>query len=247
MRPPSTITDEDLILHYYGEAAESEAIEAALERSPELARRFAELRGVLDAVVAPEPPARSDLYGHETWRRVRPRLTRRPAPRFARAVPWALAATLLLVLAFWAGRETAPTAPPTVARSELASERILLVAVAEHLERSQFLLLELANSPDEAIDSGRLASVRELKADSRLFRQAAERSGEGEVAFVLESLERFLTELGHVDPAARADLSELAGSLDDTDLLFKVRVLGTRLEERTRGARAQDTDTGPTV
>ena len=153
---------------------------------------------------------------------------------------WAIAATLLIVVSFWTGRETAIQIDEAideviaVALSEEARTRILLVEVANHLERSQFLLLELSHTDADSLDTDRLDAARELKAESRLYRQAAQRSGEGEVAFVLEELELFLTELAHLDSGAATDLEALLTRLDDNNLLFKVRVLGSRIEQRSK-------------
>ncbi len=241
MRLPETIEDQELVLYYYGESEHAEAIDRALDESPELERRFSDLRRVLDAVVTPEPPARSDLYGHEVWKRVYPRLEadRRDASgnrQLRRLAGWAIAATLLIVVSFWAGRQTADQidAAIDVALTEQARHRILLVEVADHLERSQFLLLELTHTDPESLDAERLDAARELKAQSRLYRQAAQQSGEGDVAYLLEELEIFLTELGHMGPGAAGDLAAWQQRIDDKNLLFKVRVLGSTIEERTR-------------
>lgn len=234
MRQPDSISDEDLILHYYGEGEHVRGIDEALESSTELEQRYAELRLVLDAVGPTSLPARSDLYGHEVWKRVYPHLERRRRPRLPKVAGWAVAASLLIVASFWAGRETAPRIEGPTAFSQQARNRVLLVAVADHLERSQFLLLELTNSEASGLDESRIDDARELKVESRLYRQAAQKGGEADVAFLLEELERFLTELAQTGPGAESDLAALLGRIEDKNLLFKVRVLGSQLEERTR-------------
>ncbi len=247
MKPPEPIEAEELVLYYYGESDRTDEIARALDDSPELARRYAELEAVLGAVEAPEPPQRSDLYGHEVWKRVYPELgsERRTAQSHGRLraiAGWALAATVLIVVSFWAGRETAVQIDEAVdvALSEEARHRILLVEVADHLERSQFLLLELTHTDPEGLDADRLGAARDLKTRSRLYRQAAMRSGEGDVAYLLEELELLLTELANMGPDG-ADLAAWQQRLDDRNLLFKVRVLGSRIEQRARPTSASPT------
>ena len=245
MRLPS---DEDLILHYYRDSERTDEIDALLDTSDELRRRFESIRAVLDAV-EPEPvPERSELYGHAVWRAVRPQIERplgRESSRwlsFPKAAGWAVAATLLLAISFWAGRESAPPAADVTALSAAARERILLVAVSDHLERSQFLLVELANAPGETVLESDLTAARELTRQNRLFRLAAQNNGESEVEQVLDELERFLTELAHVSTEESTELAGLVERLEQKNLIFKVRVLGARLDER-----AQPTDTTPTT
>ena len=93
------IGEDDLILHYYGEAADPRAIEQALAESADLRRRYAELARDLAAATTemPEPPA--DLAAR-VWRELRPRLERQPPgcrhcsaaasrpPGGTRAGPW---------------------------------------------------------------------------------------------------------------------------------------------------------------
>ena len=86
----------------------------------------------------------------------------------------ALAAAL--VVAFLLGQRFPAPAPPISAE---VRERILLVAVGNHLERSQMILVELANAPtDVPLDvSAERASADVLVSANRLYRQTALRSG----------------------------------------------------------------------
>jgi hypothetical protein len=113
-------------------------------------------------------------------------------------------------------------------------ERILLVAVGEHLEKSQMLLVELAHADAEAPAdvSGRAA---QLVAANRLYRQSALRAGEAGVADVLDELERFLVEVANAPTPLSADeVRELNQRIEARGLLFKVRVVGSRLREPAR-------------
>ena len=251
MRPPN---DEELILYYYGESDETDAVEAAIEHSAEVAQRYDTIRRVLDAVPRDEIPPRSELYGRQMWRRVSPRLADAASPggrgdratasgpSIGKAAGWALAATLLVVLAYWAGRQTASPPEAATALTEAGRQRILRSTVAEHLERSRFLLEEIANGEVEASDATLSPRLERLTTDNRIYRQAARHRADPDLVLVLEELERFLIELAHSDPSA-ADGRRLGERLDETGLLFKIRVLIAVLE---RGAAAPTPPTATT-
>jgi hypothetical protein len=145
-----------------------------------------------------------------------------------------LATAAALVLAFLLGREfpSAPRPLPPQAR-----ERVLLVAVGDHLERARMMLVEVQNaSPDEPLDlSAQREFADELVLANRLYRQASVRSGEPALAAVLEELERVLVELAAgPGPLSASDLAELQRRIEARGLLFKVRVIESRVREREK-------------
>jgi hypothetical protein len=149
-----------------------------------------------------------------------------------------LAAAAALVLAFQVGRHwpAVPTAAPTApAVAEGGRERILLVAVGDHLERTQMLLVELSNAPTtEARDIGlEQHQAQELVSANRLYREAATQAGEPGVASVLDELERLLVEVARgpetLQPAA---LAQIQRRIESRGLLFKVRVLESRVRQK---------------
>ena len=242
------LSDEELVLYYYGEAPDPEEIERFLESSKEEQRRYAELSRVLDTVEEPPLPEKSATYGASVWRRLGPQLEKKSwleswswealRPRREWALAGAMA--LLLVVAFVSGRFWPRQETVGVIAEQPTSsspERILLVTVAGHLERSEMLLLELVNTQENG--SFDLSLERELagelSGESRLYRQAALNAGQADVALVLEQLERVLVELAH-GPAETpsSELGELRLRLDEAGLLFKVRVVGSRLRQETR-------------
>ena len=99
------------------------------------------------------------------------------------------------------------------------------------------LLLELVNTRDNGdVD---LSVERQLASrlgdESRLYRQAAQQVGKSDVAALLEQLETVLLELSHGPEMVSADdLGELRVRLDEGDVLFKVRVLGSRLRQEVQ-------------
>jgi len=241
----SHLGDDDLVLLHYGEDVGPGA-RAHVAECAECAER---LRGLGRTLALVEPPAGVEPgpdYEARVWQRLEPALAR---PEPARVVPlrrpWrrvasfaALAAAL--VLAFLLGRRFPETAQPI---SAAARERVLLVAVSEHLERSQLVLIELANAPEgEALDvKAQRALADELVTSGRLYRQAAVREGEPALAAVLEELERVLLEVA-AGPEALAprDLAELQRRIESRGLLFKVRVIETQVREREKQLLPRD-------
>jgi hypothetical protein len=241
------LSDEELVLYYYGEAPDPEEIERFLESSKEEQRRYAELSRVLDTVEEPPIPEKSAAYGASVWQQLEPQLEKKSwlggwsweALRPRRE--WALAGAMamLLVVAFLTGRfwPRQETVAVIAEQPAPSPERILLVTVAGHLERSEMLLLELVNTQENG--SFDLSLERELagvlSGESRLYRQAALNAGQADVALVLEQLERVLVELAH-GPAETpsSELGALRLRLDEGGLLFKVRVVGSRLRQETR-------------
>ena len=234
----SHLSDDELALLHYREDAGAGA-EAHLASCADCERRLRALAETLSHAQLPEPPERGADYGAQVWARLAPQLGR---ARAAKVVPLrrgvvpgvaafaALAAAL--VLAFLLGRRFPAEPPP---RSAEVRERVLLVAVGEHLERSQMVLVELANAPaGEVVNvSAQRAMADELVTSGRLYREAAVRSGDQALAAVLEELERVLVEVAAGPEALQpADLEKLQQRIDSRGLLFKVRVVGTQVRER---------------
>ncbi len=239
-------SEDDLVLHHYGESDHA-SVAKQLAACAYCRASYQALQRVLAAVSASEVPERDAGYGAAVWRRLRPRLQQPPArakllPFVRRFVPvGAIAASLVLafVLGRTAGRNEVRVAQPIPAP---ARERILLVAVGEHLERSQMVLIELQNATGNGsvdIQSER-DWAEQLVPANRLYRQAALRAGEPGVASVLDDLERVLVEIAtSPDQLAPAALEELRQRIEAQGILFKVRVLGSQVRERETGSEAR--------
>ncbi len=249
------LTDEELVDYHYASGGNRDAgATAHLSQCAACRADFEALERTLAAVDAAPVPERGDDYGAQVWRRVEARLAARPgrswrfdwgewlAPRRL-ALAGAMAA--LLVAAFLAGRFAGPRpVVPTPTGSDVAAtaqgrDRILLVAVGDHLERSQMVLVELVNAkPGAALDiSGEQQRAQDLVAANRLYRQTAERVGETGVANVLDELERVLVEIAN-SPAkvSSPQLAELRKRIESRGILFKIRVVGTDLRARQKTA-----------
>ena len=241
------LSEEELILLHYGEAEDRSAAEGHLRECPACAASREQLARALALVPADEPPARDAAYGSRVWARLRPRLeggdgslpTRidemRPRKEARRFLPqhlasWgALAASL--ALAFWLGRQFpgGETAGPVV------RERILLVALGEHLERSRMVLAEVTNAQDPAEVSKDRRWAESLVAENRLYRQAAVRSGDTAAASLLDELERVLAEVANgPDELSQRQLEELRARIEERGLVFKVKVVEGQVRAKAR-------------
>ncbi len=121
-----------------------------------------------------------------------------------------------------------PAAPALAADT---GDRILLAAVAEHLQRSQMLILEYVHS-DRGPASAQRAQVwaESLVAANRLYRQVALAHREQAMASVLEELEPVLVEIEHSSSDQPAET--LAERIQSKDVLFKIRVVEAQIDQR---------------
>jgi len=238
----SHVSEDDLVLLHYREDAGEDA-GAHVASCEECAARLRALAETLSLATAPDAPERGDDYGAQVWARLRPQLGlpelalespkvvpfRRPL--WPRAAAFAALAAAL-VLAFLLGRRFPAEPQPLSAE---VRERVPLVAAGEHLERSQMVLVELSNAPaGEVMNVAAQRTVAdELVSSGRLYREAAVRTGDPALAAVLEELERVLLEVAAGPEALQpADLEKLQQRIESRGLLFKVRVVGTRVRER---------------
>jgi hypothetical protein len=246
------LTEEQLILHYYGEEGDPStgdtlAAEQHLEGCEECRHLYVSLQRVLNVVDSLPIPERGADYGAQVWQRIERRI---PSRRrwFALPVPmrWAAAGAAmagLLVMAFFAGRfyPQGASQPAQMAKGTDANsgERVLLVAVGDYLERSQMVLFELVNAnPKGSMDiSAEQERAEDLVSESRLYRQTALRTGETNVANVLDDLDRVLLEIAHApSKMTPGDLQQLRQRLEAEGILFKIRVLGSTVRNQEEPA-----------
>jgi len=247
------LAEEDMVMHYYGEADGLGLAGAHLAECEECRRTFDELSRTLQAMAAIEVPERDDAYGAQVWSRIQPRLAGPEARSWSQQVSafftWPRLATagalaVLLVAAYVAGRSSAPPQPEAQRAgvpSDAARERVLLAAVGSHLDRSRVVLTEIAhrNGGGTADIAPEQATAADLAADNRLYRQAAASNGDAAVASVLEDLERVLVEIASSpNPASHDDLARWREQIQTKGLLFRVTVMGSRVRERQQDAAA---------
>lgn len=228
--------DERLILfHYEGDRSVARHLDACLPCQG----RMAGIRRLFELVEAEPVPERGEAYGRDVWRRIAPRLPERPRPgwKLIFAPPrlaFAGALAAIALAAFLAGRFWRSSEPPAATTVSRTRERILLVTVGDHLERSQTVLIELLHAPAEGpVAESDRERARELLAANRLYRQTAASAGERGLSDVLEDLERVLLEASHgASPVSMESLEGLRAKAEAEGVLFKIRVLGSRVRER---------------
>ena len=200
---------------------------------------YQSLQLVLNTVDSAPAPDRPADYGARVWGRLAPnrkaaRLVRRLVCNVATALVGSgshcgFAARRAFLLADF--RSRGPTAGAGIRRARFA-RRILLVAVGDHLDRSQMVLAELTNSPDgkgQVDISEEREQAEQLLEDNRLYRQTARTAGDNGVAVVLDDLERVLLEIARSPSTlSNRQLEQLQREIADRGLLFKVRVMGSR-------------------
>jgi hypothetical protein len=238
-------SEEELILHHYGEAGDALAVLRHLESCDQCRALYGSLERALHAVDALPLPERGAEYGATVWRRIEDRIPagRRWTPAgYWRWTGVVTAFASLLVAAFLAGRfyPTAPKpAPAGTLAGQQAGERVLLVAVGDFLERSQLVLMELNNAnPAGYLDiSAERERAADLVGENRLYRQTAVHNGNTAMAGVLDDLERVLVDISHAPtPLSPADLGGLRRRLESAGILFEIRVLGTGVKNQQEPA-----------
>jgi hypothetical protein len=236
------LSEEQLILHYYGEEGETLAVERHLEECGECRTAYGGLQRVLNVVDSLPVPDRSADYGARVWQRIEHRIPGRRS-LWALPVPWRWAAAGaafagLLVAAFFAGRSYTPGRPATqqmATADPQVRERVLLVAVGDYLERSQMVLIELANAnPRRPLDiTDQQERAADLVSESRLYRQTAVHTGDANVAGILDDLDRVLLEIAHAPSRlSPGQVEDFRRRLQADGILFKIRVLGSNVRNQ---------------
>jgi hypothetical protein len=241
------LTEDDLILLYYNEPGLSPMLRTHLTECPECRSASEVLGRTLDACSEWTVPFKEDSYGRTVWAQLAPKLTpTRSSQRdwlasllLPRAWIAAAAVAVLLVAAFVAGRISQhPSAPITAGLSPQARERILQISLADHLDRTEVLLTEIANATGP--DAGDFASDRErahdLLSEARLLRQSLEARGDRGTAAILDEVERVMLEIANAPEHVEAQhLEDLQRRIKADSLLFKVRIIESNL--RTQGRK----------
>jgi hypothetical protein len=239
------LSEEQIVLHYYGDAEEASEVERHLAACPECRAEFVRVQSMLQQIEPLEVPEPAAGFEEKTWLNLRDRLPEegsflrrliKPSPQ-----KWAFAGVMavLLAAAFLAGRFW-PRPGPQIAEqppSQVNPQRVVLVAVSDHLERSQMLLVEIMNADTKGpINlSSEQAEARELLDSNHLYRVSSQQAGDPQVARLLDQLGRVLAEIAN-GPAdvSPEDLQQVRHTIQSEGLLFKVRVVGSEVNSRVR-------------
>ena len=159
---------------------------------------------------------------------------------------WALATAALVVLAFLTGRfvnqrdqqiasQQQTERAEDVNADQAVRERVLLIAVGDHLERSQMVLVELAHAESRGpLDiSAERQLADDLVASNRLYRQTAQQMGQENVAGLLDELERVLVEVARgPSTVSMQQLADIQQRIESQGILFKVKVIGSEIRQQ---------------
>lgn len=250
------LSEEEMIAQVYGEGDKATA-EWHLEECAQCSKAYAALESDLAEMKFAEPPELDAFYGERVWaslsgslRAYEPRKQKWPSGGVWRGLSYAAACVLLLASAFIGGRlweqKRAQNAAAINARQKQQlvvpvpqRERVVVVVLSDHLDRSERLLMELkhtdADSPEML--SPLRDEARSLLAANRICRQHAKPHDDPELATALERLDRLLDELANQPGGLNmATLTRLQDETNAYGLLFEVRVLRSRLPERQAAA-----------
>jgi hypothetical protein len=243
------LTEDDLVLHYYGELDPS-ASAVASEHLRECATCHASLTTLQRVLAAVEstPIDVGEGFERKTWARLQPELEARQKGWFSWLVlsparlAWVAGIVVLVAAAFFAGRVSQPAVDTKVAESKGATEsdlreRILLSDLGTHLDRSQTMLIELVSgdSANQADFVSERTRAGELASDNRLYRQAALANGNTALAAVLDDLEQVLVDVAaSPEKVSAEELDDVRRRIENKGLLLKVRVMSTEVQRRQK-------------
>jgi hypothetical protein len=246
-----------------GDALQREVIALHLKECPECKAELDRIDAVLAALDTMPVPDPGEDYGQRVWKQIAPQLPEKRRRWWAfglsrqsagsvsgwsglfepRCLATLAAVAALVIVAFLAGRRVGPT--KTIADAANVRERVLMLAVGEHLGRSEMVLVELANAEPENGSRAKQVNIaseqrraEDLLEENRLYRQTALEQGDTALASVLDELERVLLDVAHSpQQLSAAQLETIRERIAAKGILFKVRVVGQELQQR--GASAQ--------
>jgi hypothetical protein len=239
------VSEEELIAYREGiieqRAEISEHLAACEECRGDLERIEAVLMA-LDTLPVPDP---GEDYGRRVWKEIAPQLTEKPGRWWQvwfqpHRLVTVGAVVALIIAAFVAGRITKRGGPgDNIANKEQVRERVLMVAVGDHLGHSETMLVELSNAAPndpkqkEVNISAEQRRAEDLLEENRLYRQTALQEGDAGLASVLDELERVLLDVAHSpDKVTPAQLEAIQKKIEARGILFKVRVVNKELQQR---------------
>jgi hypothetical protein len=242
------LTEEELIAYREGEITRREVIAEHLTACGACRAELERIEAVLRALDNLPVPERGAEYGRAVWQKIAPRLPEKAGrgwriwfePRRLVAVG---AVAALVVAAYIAGLRTRDNLAVEPSNAAQVRERVLVVAVGEHLGKSEMVLMELANAAPaergakEVDISAEQKRAEDLLDANRLYRETAKQEGDAALANVLDDLERVLLDVAHSpDEITPAKLASLQKRIEEHGILFKVRVVGKELQDKANSA-----------
>ncbi len=251
--------DEQLIALYYGEARRADALKEHLRACASCRENFESLQHTLAPLKNAPIPERDASYGSQVWYAIAQRLeTPAKAPERPRS-SWfgfrrllavgALAAAI--VAAFFAGRYwQRPPIQTATANPAQIRQGVLLVAVSDHLDHAQMVLMEIVNadgdqgkpglSPGSINISNEQERAQELLVSNRLYQQTAQQTGDAELENILSALEPVLLEIAHSPgQVSSQQFQEIQQRIQNAGILFKVRIVSSDVHDKERSLAQQ--------
>jgi hypothetical protein len=240
------LTEEELVDHYYGEAADPADIESHLHACNVCAESYATLQQDLASIKSPIVPMRDASYGDQVWQSLRNSVPVYEKQKrrwlhfnFMQGLGYATACIVLIAAAFFAGRQWGHRQRPNtqLASNNQPAQPIILVVLGDHLDRSERLLVELNHANDASAVMPVKAEAQDLLSANRLYRESATRAGDPQLTAALDRLERVLVEIvNQPDGASPAQLARLQKEMNIDGLLFEVRVLRSRIPDQQKNS-----------
>ncbi len=234
-----TISDEQLILLYYGEHDDPDLAEQ-VAKDAELTARMNALVSDLNCLsnsYHPKPLTSSER--DDMWTAASSALPKQPGlltrlleqintPRLSFA---SLAGIVLVAMvAYLAGNQMQPTDAPVQVTQipQIDGDKVQQLYLNTHLASSEMLLTALGN--DEAIEDA--LWVEEMLARNRLYRIQALRAGNMRLANLLAELEPVLIEMTNSPPGEQPELNGSGGSL-----LLQIKQMQYQLGQQPQSQR----------
>ncbi len=242
--------EEELIAFHDGEHTNRERTQQHLQSCAECRASLEKIEAVFAAMDSLPVPDPGENYGQRVWAAISPRLPEKQSPWWEhflapRRLITVGAMAAVIVAAFILGRKTVePPKGGDVASVEKVRERVLVVAVGNHLNKSEMFLVELSHAqPNPA--SGKLVNIsteqhraEDLLEENRLYRQTALKEGDQVMASTLDELERVLLDVANSpEQVTQARFDSMQKKLESRGILFKVRVVQQGLRDRTNPAK----------
>lgn len=238
-------TEEELIGYRDGEPGTREAIAGHLRECAQCREELQRIEEVFAALNAMPEPDPGEDYGRRVWQQIASRL---PEKRTRWWVDWlstgrlatAGALAAIVILAFALGRISKQPVPGSnVTNASQVRERVLVIAVGDHLGRSEMVLMELANAQptqdkNKLIDiSAAQKRAESLVEENRLYRQSAWSQGDAAMSSTLDELERVLVEIANSpEEITPAQFETIQKRIESRGILLKVRVVQEELHGR---------------
>jgi hypothetical protein len=236
------LSEEELIAHAYAED-DSHAVQQHLLACAECAKAYGALGSDLADMKFAEAPPRDAAYGQRVWQSLAGSL-----PAYESRKSWfrgglwpALsyaAAGIALVCAFVGGRLWEHRHAQTIAQNHVQQhepsvpqlpQRVVVVVLSDHLDRSERLLVELKHAEGGGVASPLRDEARSLLAANQICRKNAKQDDDRALSTALDRLDHLLVELANEPEGLNSQsVAKLQDEMNVDGLLFEVRVLRSR-------------------